>query len=221
MRAGATHAPNERRLNNRYATHDLVCALGRVADISRTGARVVCDGAPPIKQGQVVSIRLVAGGKKLTLSAEVIRVRRPRLMGKVRSIGLKFVGLTQKHEQALENLGKFGTFMPGSDAGSVSSSESDVRAPGADASAHDSPSESFAPALSIELPDLYAILDAPMTASHDELHAAFRKLVSILHPDVNPDPEAHERFQEVVSAWQILGDPDLRARFDLRRHTAA
>lgn len=221
MRASAANSGSERRLNYRYETHDLICALGKVADISRTGARVLCDGPPPVKQGQTVSIRLVAGGKKLVLSAEVIRIRRPKIMGKERSIGLKFVGLTQKHEYALENLGKFGTFVPGADTGGDPSPSSAPAHTSADATAHADPTQSCTPLMSVELPDLYEILGAPPSATHEELRAAFRKLATQLHPDVNPDPEAHERFQEIVSAWQILGDPELRSRFDLRRQTAA
>ncbi len=221
VRAASANSGSERRLKHRFETHDLASALGRVVDISRTGARVICDGAPPVKGGQTVSIRLVVGGKKLVLSAEVVRIRRPKIMGKERSIGLKFVGLSRKHEVALENLGRYGTFIPGADqsgefAGSETTSQS---------TAYGDPTQSQAPppdaTIAIELPDLYAILGAPPESSHEELRAAFRKLATKLHPDVNPDPEAHEQFQEVVSAWQILGDADLRALFDKRRERAA
>lgn len=221
MRTANGKDADERRLNHRYETHDLVCALGKVADVSRTGARVLSDGAPPVRPGQSVCVRLVAGGKKLVLSAEVVRVRRVRPLSKERSVGLRFVGLSPRHEAALENLGRFGTFVPGADQAADPTQTGPSPCASAQATSDADPTSSCMAGVSIELPDLYEILGAPPSSTHEELRAAFRKLATRLHPDVNPDPEAHERFQEVVSAWQILGDPELRARFDQRRHAAA
>lgn len=221
VRKGRATTGAERRTTHRYQTHDLSCSLGRVCDVSRTGARVVSPDAPPLKEGQHVSIRIVAGGKKIVLSAEVVRIRRPKLMAKERLIGLRFVGATRAHEQALENLGRFGTFMPGADQG-VDGSGAGVSSTGA-THPHDPTSTAVPPGASVtvELPDLYAILDAPPESTQEQLRAAFRRLAAQLHPDVNPDPGAHERFQEVVQAWHILGDAELRKRFDERRGQAA
>ncbi len=221
VRKGRATTGAERRTTLRYQTHDLSCSLGRVSDVSRTGAQVVSPDAPPVKEGQHVSIRIVAGGKKIVLSAEVVRIRRPKLMAKERLIGLRFVGTTRAHEQALENLGRFGTFMPGADQG-VDGSSTGVSSTGA-TPPHD-PTSTSVPSdacITMELPDLYAILDAPPDATQEQLRAAFRRLAAQLHPDVNPDPGAHERFQEVVQAWHILGDAELRKRFDERRGRAA
>ncbi len=49
-----------------------------------------------------------------------------------------------------------------------------------------------------------AILGLPEHASLPECKRAYRRLVTRLHPDVNPDPRAHARCNEVVGAWMYL-----------------
>lgn len=52
-------------------------------------------------------------------------------------------------------------------------------------------------------------------ASADEVRRAFRKLAKQYHPDANPgDKSAEERFKRVSAAFDILGDPEKRAKFD-------
>ncbi len=62
--------------------------------------------------------------------------------------------------------------------------------------------------------DLYVILGVERNASDAEIKRAFRKLAQRWHPDVNADPAAQERFKEVNEAYQILSDPERRARYD-------
>ncbi|MFP5343723.1 MAG: molecular chaperone DnaJ [Candidatus Limnocylindria bacterium] len=62
--------------------------------------------------------------------------------------------------------------------------------------------------------DLYEVLGVERGASDGEIKRAFRKLAQQWHPDVNQEPHAQERFKEVNDAYQILGDPDRRARYD-------
>jgi DnaJ-class molecular chaperone len=63
--------------------------------------------------------------------------------------------------------------------------------------------------------DPYVTLDVPKTASEAEIKTAYRKLVRTSHPDINPDdPEAEARFKAVSAAYDLLKDPETRARFD-------
>lgn len=62
--------------------------------------------------------------------------------------------------------------------------------------------------------DPYKVLGLSKTASQDEIKKAYRKIAKTDHPDLNPDPAAHERFKAAAAAYDLLKDPDQRARFD-------
>jgi hypothetical protein len=63
--------------------------------------------------------------------------------------------------------------------------------------------------------DYYAVLGVRRDANADEIKMAFRRLARELHPDVNPDPVARERFKEITQAHEVLSDPDKRQMHDL------
>lgn len=63
--------------------------------------------------------------------------------------------------------------------------------------------------------DPYQELGVGRGASADEIRKAFRKLAKTLHPDQNPgDKAAEERFKRVSAAFDLLSDPEKRAKFD-------
>jgi len=63
--------------------------------------------------------------------------------------------------------------------------------------------------------DPYTVLGVARGASADEIKKAFRRLAKQYHPDRNKnDPKAQERFAEVNSAYEILGDETKRRAFD-------
>jgi DnaJ-class molecular chaperone len=63
--------------------------------------------------------------------------------------------------------------------------------------------------------DPYETLGLEKTATADDIKKAYRKLVRTSHPDLHPDDEGAEaRFKAISAAYDILKDPETRARFD-------
>ncbi|GAA2993894.1 molecular chaperone DnaJ [Microbacterium terrae] len=63
--------------------------------------------------------------------------------------------------------------------------------------------------------DHYEVLGVSREATTDEIKKAYRRLARELHPDVNPGEEASERFKLVTHAYDVLSNPDQRARYDM------
>lgn len=63
--------------------------------------------------------------------------------------------------------------------------------------------------------DYYEVLGVSRDASAEDIKKAYRRLARQLHPDVNPDPETHDRFKEVTNAYEVLIDPRKREMYDL------
>lgn len=62
--------------------------------------------------------------------------------------------------------------------------------------------------------DLYELLGVDRDADADAIKKAYRRLARQYHPDVNPDPEAQERFKEISLAYEVLSDANKRAAYD-------
>jgi len=68
--------------------------------------------------------------------------------------------------------------------------------------------------------DYYDVLDVPRASSSDEIKRAYRAKARQLHPDVNREEGAEERFKEINEAYEVLGDTDRRAAYDRFGHAA-
>ena len=67
--------------------------------------------------------------------------------------------------------------------------------------------------------DYYEVLEVQRGASADEIKKAYRKAALKYHPDKNPgDKSAEEKFKEAAEAYDVLSNPDKRARYDQFGH---
>jgi molecular chaperone DnaJ len=66
--------------------------------------------------------------------------------------------------------------------------------------------------------DYYEVLGVPRTADDAEIKKAFRRLARTLHPDVSEEPNAEERFREVVEAYEVLSKSEMREVYDRYGH---
>ena len=69
--------------------------------------------------------------------------------------------------------------------------------------------------------DYYEVLGVSKTADEAELKKAYRTLAKKYHPDMHPgDKEAEEKFKEASEAYEVLSNPEKRAKYDQFGHAA-
>jgi len=69
--------------------------------------------------------------------------------------------------------------------------------------------------------DYYEVLGVERTCTAQELKSSFRKLALQFHPDKNEgDKKSEEKFKELSEAYEVLSDPEKRARYDRFGHQA-
>ena len=62
--------------------------------------------------------------------------------------------------------------------------------------------------------DYYETLGVARNADQEEIKRAYRRLARKYHPDVNKEPGAEEHFKEINRAYEVLSEPEMRARYD-------
>jgi curved DNA-binding protein len=66
----------------------------------------------------------------------------------------------------------------------------------------------------MEFKDYYAVLGVAKNASQEEMQRAYRKLARKYHPDINKTTGAEDKFKDIGEAYEVLKDPDKRAKYD-------
>jgi hypothetical protein len=73
----------------------------------------------------------------------------------------------------------------------------------------------------VEDRDYYRVLQVEPTATSEEIKAAYRRLALRYHPDLAKNDPAPEQMRKLNEAYEILGDADKRAQYDLERRVQA
>lgn len=68
--------------------------------------------------------------------------------------------------------------------------------------------------MAVKFRDYYEVLGVSRNAGQEEIQRAYRKLARKYHPDVNKEPGAEEKFKEINEAYEVLKDPEKRAKYD-------
>lgn len=66
----------------------------------------------------------------------------------------------------------------------------------------------------MEFKDYYTILGVSKDASQEEIQRAYRALARQYHPDMNKEPGAEDKFKDIGEAYEVLKDPEKRAKYD-------
>ena len=207
-RSEAARLVNPRRAV-RHAAMNLACELGSIVDLSETGLRILCVGRPKVEVGSMVRLSVASPMQKLTVSGQVMWVKRPLL--KAGQVGVKFVNTSEGVARALVELAEHGfvdtskvaeQWTRGTSAKGDAGGGAGVRA-------------------TVEMEDYYGALGVLPSATDKEVHTAFRALARQLHPDVNPSEDANARFAYVAKAYATLRDPVKRLKYDAARRGRA
>lgn len=197
-----------RRRAPRRSVETASCEAGDLLDLSPFGMRLSMPAKSAPQTGAVMVFRIRAPEGAIAVSGRVVWGKRCGLLK--RQIGVEFVQMSPALKTALHALAEFGCLSAAASTGGSAFASSST-------SGRSKSAGRAAPKIDVDMPDLYQILGILPNASEDDIQAAYRALAKKLHPDLNPDPEAGERFIMVNKAHEILSNPDMRAAYDLRR----
>jgi hypothetical protein len=200
-------ASGESRRAERHRTNLLSCDLGDVVDISNTGMRLRCASKPPVRSGQVLTIKLQSAQVRLPIAGQVVWIKRKGL--KTYEVGLRFVNMTRSLKAAVESLALFG-FIDLEAAAAARAKQEKERLRDEQQQRRQQPEIQA----KVDLPDYYGSLGLDQQATLAQIKDAYRELARRYHPDVTTDPEGPRRFIEVTEAYEVLSDPASRRSYD-------
>jgi len=175
------------RNESRLDTEGLHCSLGRVADITGSGMRLIVASNDLPEVGDIQSYIFSDAKDKATVTGTVKWVRKGTAFTRRCEVGIEFVKLDPETRDSIIRLavhGKLG------------------QTPGAD--------------IHVIFPNLYKILGISQYASQDEIQSAYRKNAKLWHPDVSDAMNAPQRFEEIQKSYAVLSDSAKRASYDAR-----
>lgn len=191
MRGGTAKTYRDRHAE-RYATEGLTGGGLPLLDLSAGGMRLAITPGDKLRVGEQRTFIVGRPGAALRLTGVVVWVKRKNLLDRSGEAGVQFVGLSTGHAKAVDRFARLGT---------LEREEPE-------------PSGAASPGVRIDVPDFYAIVGVPRTADADAVRAAYRARARELHPDLNPDPGASEKFDELNKAYTVLSDEAVRQRYN-------
>jgi hypothetical protein len=212
---GRSKTTQAARKAERFRTDGFSCPMGDVVDLSSSGMRVRSEQKPLLKKGDAHQFHVRTCGKQFVVNGRVAWVRRKGLLSGPYELGIEFVGVTADAARAIAKLAKFGYVAPGADSQPKKrdAAPGEGSSPGG-ASAHETKGRSDTIQASVQMIDLYAVLEVEPEADIEEIKASYRRLARERHPDVCTSADATEAFALLHKAYAVLRDPEMRQRYD-------
>jgi hypothetical protein len=175
------------RRESRLHTPDLECSMGRVADMTPSGMRLIFAKGQEPEVGTVQSYTFKDGRDVIEISGTVKWVRKGSAFSRRSEVGVEFVDLSQGQRDTLVQLAV---------NGKIKNTESRY--------------------VHIAEPDLYKLLGVTRYASDEQIDRAFDESSKRWGGEDAHHPKAAEKLDEICKAYAVLSDPQKRANYDKR-----
>lgn len=171
----------------RLHTPGLDCSMGRVADITGSGMRLIFPKGKLPEIGDVQTYTFDDGENTLEVTGSVKWIRRGSAFARQAEAGVEFCKIDQGQRDSLIRLAVQGKLR-----------------------------ESKASYVRIAQTDLYKLLGVTRYASAEQIDQAFNERSNEWGNEDTQHPQAAQRLDEILKAYSVLSDPDKRAQYDTR-----